>query len=213
MQGKNIDVTYAESVADALKAVMEHEYCLVILWLKVAETSNMELLRMIRNTQRMPIIVLADRLTPTDKVDLFQAGANAYMEQPVDFSICTAQAASLIQLYLQAKEENKDCVSLVFGTELIIDKTYRQVIVDGELLALTYKEFELLVCLAEHPCRIWSQAQLYSHVWNDALGISDNHTVKTHIGNLKKKLAAMGKDYIQNSRGVGYKFVPPACDA
>lgn len=77
-------------------------------------------------------------------------------------------------------------------------------------MPLAYKEFELLVCLVKHPCQIWSRTQLYRYVWNDDLGINGDNTVKTHIGNLKKKLTDLGKNYIQNSRGVGYKFVPPA---
>lgn len=213
MQSENAEISYVSSVAEALESILKYEYCLVIMSLQIAEESDMELLRMIRKAKKMPIIVLTDRLATTDKVALFQAGANAFVEKPVDFAVCTAQATSLIRLYLEAKAENQAYLPLIFGTELIIDTTYRQIIVDGEPVDLTCKEFELLVCLAKHPCQILSRSQLYHYIWNDDLGINGDNTVKTHIGNLKKKLAELGKDYIQNSRGVGYKFVPPDCNS
>lgn len=209
MQSEGIEVSCVLSAAEALESVLKYEYCLVVLSLQFIEASDMELLRMIRNAKRMPIIVLADRLTTPDKVSIFQAGANAYVERPIDFPSCIAQATSLIRLFLEAQGENKACLPLIFGSELLIDTTYRQVIIDGEPLTLTCKEFELLVCLAKHPCQIWSRAQLYRYVWHDDLGINGDNTVKTHIGNLKKKLSDLGKDYIQSSRGVGYRFVPP----
>lgn len=159
----------------------------------------------------MPIIVFADRLTTDDRVALFQLGANVCIERPYDLTVCMAQASSLVHLYLEAKEEERNDLPLIFGAELMINTTYRQVIIDGESLDLTRKEFELLVCLAEHPCQIWSRTQLYHYVWEDPLGLDGDNTVRTHIGNLKKKLSVLGKNYIQTSRGVGYKFVPPDC--
>ena len=69
---------------------------------------------------------------------------------------------------------------------------------------------DLLFCLAQHPGQVWSRSQLYSYVWEDDLGVSGDNTVRTHIGNLRKKLADAGKNYIQNIRGVGYRFIPPA---
>jgi DNA-binding response OmpR family regulator len=146
----------------------------------------------------------------SEKVALFHAGANACLEEPVDATLCAAQACSLIQLYWDAKIADNNEHPLVFGTELIINPVYRHVIIDGEPLELTRTEFDLLFYMAKHPNQIFSRQQLYQQVWGDDLGISGENTVRSHIGNLYKKLADVGKNYIQNTRGVGYKFVPPA---
>ena len=98
---------------------------------------------------------------------------------------------------------------LVFGNELSIDPAYHHVLIDNRPVILTRTEFDLLLCLAQHPCQIWSCAQLHHYVWNDDLGLSGDNTVRAHMGNLRKKLAEAGKDYIQNTRGIGYKFIPP----
>ncbi len=157
----------------------------------------------------MPILVITSPLESENKVALFRAGANAYIEKPVDITVCAAQSETLIQLYLDSDIIAKKCYPLTFGTELIISPLYRQVIIDGSPLELTRTEFDLLFCLAQHPGQVWSRNQLYHHVWTDTIGLEGEHTVKTHIGNLKRKLAGLGKNYIQNSRGVGYKFIPP----
>nr|WP_277935481.1 response regulator transcription factor [Parablautia muri] len=157
----------------------------------------------------MPIIVITPKLRAAEKVALFHAGANACLERPVDAALCVAQARSLVQLYSDAKLADKKVHPLVFGTELIINPVYRHVIIDGEPLELTRTEFDLLYYMAEHPNQIFSRQQLYQQVWGDDLGISGENTVRSHIGNIYKKLADVDKHYIQNTRGIGYKFVPP----
>lgn len=211
MQGENIGTLCVNSAREALEAIRGQDYCLVIIIIQSTETQEIAAIRMIRSNQKMPIIALSDKLTTPDKVALFHAGVNACIEKPVDLAVCTAQAISLIRLYGEAKEEKQAYQPLIFGKELIIDTLYRQIIIDGEPLELTRKEYELFVCLVTHPCQIWSLTQLYRYVWDDTLGLDGENTVKTHIGNIKKKLANLGKSYIQNTRGVGYKFVPPAC--
>ncbi len=86
---------------------------------------------------------------------------------------------------------------LVFGNELSIDPAYHHVLIDNRPVILTRTEFDLLLCLAQHPCQIWNCAQLHHYVWNDDLGLSGDNTVRAHMGNLRKKLAEAGKDYIQ----------------
>ena len=210
MKSDSTDVSYAMSVKEALKLLLSSEYCLVIMCILSPVNSAAELLYLVRETHPMPIIVIAPKLELSEKIVLFHAGANACLEQPVDIELCAAQARSLIQLYLDAKAAKNKEHPLVFGTELIINSIYRHVIINGELLELTRTEFDLLFYMAKHPNQIFSRQQLYRQVWGDDLGINGENTVRSHIGNLYKKLADVGKNYIQNTRGVGYKFVPPA---
>ena len=210
MANSSTEVSYAMSVKEALNFLLTNEYCLVIMCISLDITGDTEILRLIRETYPMPIIVIASKLEISEKIALFHAGANACLEQPVDITLCAAQARSLIQLYLDAKITDRNEHPLVFDTELIINPIYRHVIIDGELLELTRTEFDLLFYMAKHPNQIFSRQQLYRQVWGDDLGINGENTVRSHIGNLYKKLADVGKNYIQNTRGVGYKFVPPA---
>lgn len=209
MQNDYIEVTSILSKEKALESFLGNEYCLVIIFLQPSTGRDMEILRMMREIKSIPIMVLTPKLSLPEKITLYHAGANVCLEKPVNLELCIAQANSLIHLYLDTKVTDQNVYPLIFGTELIINPIYRQVIIDGNQLVLTRKEFDLLLCLARHPGQIWSRTQLYSQVWSDDLGISGENTVRAHIGNLKKKLANLGKNYIQTSWGVGYKFVPP----
>lgn len=210
MQNDSTDVNYAMSVRETLNVLLSSEYCLVIIYIQSFIKQDAELVHLIREINPLPIMAIVPKLSVQEKVSLFRAGANACLEQSADINIYIAQANALMQLYLDARKTDCEEHPLTFGTELIIDPIYRHVIIDGELLGLTRTEFDLLYYMAKHPNQIFSRQQLYQQVWGDTLGISGENTVRSHIGNLYKKLADVGKNYIQNTRGVGYKFVPPA---
>lgn len=203
------DVRCMESAIEALASYMKDEYCLVILDVQLTDMNSLELLRTMQNTKHTPILALTAPLKSEDIVTLFHAGADACLEKPVDVQVCTAQANALIQLYFDADDRHKRHYTISFGPEFIISPRYRQVIVDGEPLALTRKEFDLLHCLASYPGQVFSLDHLYAHVWDDEFAESGEDTVRVHIQTLRKKLVALGKDFIQNIWGVGYKFVPP----
>jgi len=208
MQNDFMDICHAASALDGLETLTIYDCCLIIVDFCLSNADGAEILSAIRRVKSTPILVLSETITETEKITLFHAGANAVLEKPTDMSVCIAQARSLIRLYTDQTEEQAGH-PLIFGTELMIDPIYRQVVIDGKQLALTRKEFDLLLCFARHPGRVWRRTQLYSQVWNDDLGLSGENAVKVHIGNLRRKLADEGKDYIQTSWGVGYKFVPP----
>jgi len=209
MENDNTDVFCTSSPTEALDRLMKQKCCLVIIDFQLPGLNGLEMLRIMRDAEHTPILVIAPHLSLNGKVALFQAGANAYIEKPVDMNICNAQSAMLMGMYKDVDDNSKKGYPLIFGSELIISPLYRQVIIDGTQLELTRTEFDLLYCLAQHPGQVWSRSQLYQYVWADTLGLEGDRTVKTHIGNLKKKLANLGKNYIRASRGVGYKFIPP----
>lgn len=208
MQNAEIDVCCMVFASEALDCFMKHEYCLVIMDFQVSEMDGLEMLHVMRAAKHTPILVLTDPVSSDDKANLLRAGANAIIEKPVNMNVCSAQATTLIQLNEDAEEGRGDYQIITFGADFVIDPIHRQVIISGEQLTLTRKEFDLLLCLARHPGQVWSRTQLYDQVWSDDLGISGENVVKVHIGNLRKKLADKGKNYIQTSWGVGYQFVP-----
>lgn len=137
MQNNSTDVNYAMSVREALNFLSCNECCLLIMCISVPINSDVDHIHFVRKIHSMPIIVIASRLGLPEKVALFHTGANVCLEQPVDVTLCIAQAHSLIQLYLDAKMADNKEYPLVFGTELIINSIYRHVIIDGEPLKLT----------------------------------------------------------------------------
>lgn len=168
------------------------------------------MLHIMGSTKHTPILALIPPMEKEDKIALFHTGAVVCLDKAADVEICVAQAKALIQIYLEptAEHESRDIIS--YGSGLIIKPRYRQVIVDGESLELTRKEFDLLHYLARYQKQVFSRRQLYEQVWPDGVVESCDETVRVHLSTLRKKLMLMNKDLIKNVRGVGYCFIPPS---
>lgn len=100
----------------------------------------------------------------------------------------------------------KRCYTLSFGMELTIDPLHRQVVLNGNWLELTRKEFDVLYFLASYPGQVFTREQIYHNVWHNEADYNVDEAVKSSIKVLRKKLAQAPKEYIQNVRGVGYRF-------
>ena len=115
-----------------------------------------------------------------------------------------AQAMALVRIY-GAKDDDKHRKTLAFGTSLVINPAYRMVVLNGEIVKLTRREFDLLYFMARQNMRVFTPEQLYRNVWNNDNEIGA--TVKSAISALRKKLKPHGHEYIQNVWGIGYRFV------
>ena len=85
----------------------------------------------------------------------------------------------------------------------------RTVCYQQQELGLTKKEFDILCILARHPGQVFSREQLYSCVWDTDTNFNIDEVVKAHIKTLRKKLSICSQKYIENVRGIGYRFQPP----
>lgn len=207
MRDSFTEVYCVTSTAEALVSYMKQDYHLVILDIQCADTDVIDMLRTMRNTKHTPILVLTDTLTPKEIVSLLNAGADTYLERPLNIDICIAQANALMKRYIDAEINYEHYKPIIYGSELIISPRYRQVMVNGKFLKLTRKEFDLLHYFASHPEQVFTRAQLYGHIWDDETAIAVDESVKSLIKKLRKKLAEADKNYIQNLRGIGYRFV------
>lgn len=199
-----IDVYFSELSTEMLTRLVQQEYSLVMMDIRDFGQSHLDLIYQMRQIKSTPILALASSLFPEDKLCILQAGVNAFIEEPFNIDICTAQEYAPLHLYDGTKTNNQRDV-IAFGTELIISRRYRQVMIDGKPLKLTRKEFDLFLCFANHPGQVFSCEQLYCYVWNEDIPLGSDSTVKSHIKTLRKKLAAVGKFYIDNVWGIGYK--------
>lgn len=209
LESQTTEVHCVGSVSGALARVVKGVYCLIIVDLQVSDMDKSEMIRIFRATSHTPILVLTDLLGTDEKIALFRVGADSIIEKPIDAEVCAAQANALVELALKYDEESKKSAPITFGTSLVINPQYRQVLVAGEPVQLTRKEFGLLYFIAKRPGQVFSCEQLYDNVWDDNYDFTSDATVKVHIKTLRKKLTALGRNIIVNVRGVGYRFSPP----
>ena len=199
-------VMCAHTIGEALAAFGKMEFCLVILDADMSASDDHNLLKAMRNSHTMPILVLSSHANSAEKIHAFNAGAHAYMGMPYTDEECLAQAHALMQLYVNVHPENKLCYTLAFGNDLVIDPETRYVTLQGQEIRLTPKEYDLLFWLATNPGKVYSCDQLYDHVWDElAIGNVDA-IIKYHIKSLRKKMTASNAEYIKNVWGIGYRF-------
>ena len=203
------EIHCAESVSSAVNCITSSELCLLMADLHLPGMDKLEMVRILRIMKHIPIIAIGDNLEDDELIDLYNSGADVYMEKPINARICVAQANALIALYFRADEESRKRATLAFGSSLVISPRYRQVLIDGRQIDLTRKQFDLLLYLAQHHHQVFSVKQLYEQIWNDLLGLGIENTVTVHINQLRKKLGSLGPKVIQTVRGFGYQFIPP----
>lgn len=202
------DVCYVTSSAEALVSYAKQDYFLVILDAQLPDMDSIEMLHVMRSSKHTPILLLTDPVSTEEIVKFLHAGADTYLEKPLNIEVCAAQANALMQLYIDA-DVNQQHKPIIHGSELIISPRYRQVMVDGQPLALTRKEFDLIHYFASCPKQVFTCEQLYDQVWREGPASAVEDIVKSQIKRLRKKLSQLGKDYIQTEWGIGYKFVLP----
>lgn len=208
LENETTPVIITSDLDEAIRLFVHRDFCLIIMDAALSEADGYHYLRIMRTAKPIPILILSFSTEYPDRLQAFQAGANAYLGKPYTLDECIAQARSLIDLYLDLKltPETELHHPLAFGTDLIIEPMKRLVFLKGQLVELSRKEFDLLYCLAEHPGQVLSREQLYNRVWDSDIPFDVDEAVKSQIKTLRKKLLDAGTEYIKNVWGVGYCF-------
>ena len=161
--------------------------------------SVLKKLRQLRQTSRLPVMMLTAKGTEYDRVVGLDGGADDYLPKPFGMMELVARVRALLR---RAAPERKE-ESLKAGP-IVVDLNKRTVKVNGELVALTFKEFELLVYLMENEGIVMTRDQLLSKIWGYEFG-GETRTVDVHIRTLRQKLGD-ASSCIETIRGVGYKM-------
>lgn len=175
------------------------DIALLILDVMMPKMNGWEVCREIRENFAVPIIMLTAKGDESDELLGFEMGVDEYIAKPFSPKILVARVEAL----LRRSNKLQGGQSVEVGG-ILIDKTAHMVLVDGERLELSYKEFELLAYFAENQGIALSREMILNHVWNyDYFG--DARTIDTHVKKLRAKLGKKG-GYIKTIWGMGYKF-------
>ncbi len=176
----------------------DKEIALLILDVMMPRMDGWEVCREVRQTSRVPIIMLTARGDERDELLGFELGVDEYISKPFSPRILAARVGALLRRSMQTQEEQ-----LTAGG-ITLDKNAHLVYADGQPVDLSVKEFELLRYFMENQGRALSRETILNHVWNyDYFG--DARTIDTHVKKLRSKLGNAGK-HIRTIWGLGYKF-------
>ncbi len=194
------DVIEAEDGCKALDLFYEDkDIALIVLDVMMPKMDGWEVCKEIREFSKVPIIMLTARGDERDELQGFQLGVDEYISKPFSPKILVARIEAILRR--SRKLPGEDCVE---AGGIIIDKTAHEVRSDGELIELSYKEFELLTYFVENKGIALSREKILNNVWNyDYFG--DARTIDTHVKKLRSKLGDKG-DMIKTIWGMGYKF-------
>lgn len=171
---------------------------LIILDIMMPEMTGFQLLEKIRAFSAVPVIMLTARGEEADQLMGFKLGADDYVSKPFSPSVLVARAKRILN-----KSSDAYTGKLVEG-DVVVDISAHTVSIGDERLALTLKEFELLLYFINNKQLALSRDMILNAVWNyDYYG--DLRTVDTHVKQLRAKLGEAGT-YIQTVRGIGYRF-------
>jgi two-component system alkaline phosphatase synthesis response regulator PhoP len=163
------------------------------------------LLRQDPGLKSIPVICLTAKDKELDKVAGLDVGADDYITKPFGVLELAARIRSLLRRAVQPVEK-KDTYELIHIEELTINPMAREVRIEGNLIELTFKEYELLNYLIENTSRVVSREELLNHIWGYYYD-GETRTLDIHIRSLRQKLGKVGEECIRTTRSVGYRFV------
>ena len=176
---------------------------LILLDIMLPKFDGLTVCREIRKKQSTPIIMLTAKGEELDRVLGLEIGADDYITKPFSTREVVARIKAVLRRTRQSEEKDLEAINF---PGLTINNSSKHVELDGQIVQMPPKEFELLWFLASNSGRVYTREQLLQYVWNyDYDG--DTRTVDTHIKRLRNKISlATGRRYIETVWGHGYKF-------
>ena len=200
-----VDVSCGE---DAIRVFDEQgdSFSVAILDIMMPGMDGITAMAKLREFSNIPVILLTAKSEDSDKILGLSVGADDYITKPFNPVEVLARVKSQLRRFLQLGAAVKAPSELTVGG-ICLDHDAKRVTLDGEEIALTPKEYDILYYLMQHPGKVFTPAELYSAVWNEAPVAIDN-TVAVHIRHLREKLEINPSEprYLKVVWGKGYKL-------
>ena len=199
------EVETAGDGEEAMSLFAEHSFDLIVTDLAMPRRDGLDLVREVRKSSAVPILVLTVRGEEREKVRLLDAGADDYVTKPFGVAELVARARAL----LRRGEPKGGEPALTKWADVIVDLEARTVLKAGREVHLTPTEFGLLGTFLKKPGAVWTHRQLLAAVWGTTAGVS-NDTLRVHIGSLRRKLESNPDRprFFRTEPWVGYRFTP-----
>ncbi len=202
----NYQLFEAYTGREALELIGREEIHLVLMDIMMPEMDGISAMIKIREKSNVPVILLTAKSEDSDKILGLNVGADDYITKPFHPVEVAARVKSQLRRYMQLGGGNVRHELLTIGG-IELDDRAKSVCLDGEPVALTPTEYEILKLLMEHAGRVFSPREIYQLIWND-LPYGSENTVAVHIRHLREKLEINPAEprYIKVVWGQGYKM-------
>ncbi len=200
---EGFEVFPAYTGTDGFKEIKKNPYDLILLDIMLPFKSGDEILKEVREFSDVPVIVISAKDMIGTKIDLLKMGADDYITKPFDLGEVVARVyANLRRSRIKTQSEK-----VLRYRDMVIDIDSKRILVNNTELDLTAKEYGIMELLIKNREKVFTKANLYETIWQDAY-LGDDNAVKTHMSNLRSKLktANSQQDYIETVWGLGYRL-------
>jgi len=194
----------AQNYRQAINKAADNIYDCIILDIGLPDGSGLDIIRELKaNKSTDGILILSAKSSLDDKLTGLKTGADDYLTKPFHFAELSARINAIY------RRNNLLGQNEISFNEIKINTSDNQVYVDGTMLSLTRKEYDLLLFFMANRNRIITKESIVEHLWGDDVILTDSFDfVYTHVKNLRKKIIKSGgKNYIKCIYGFGYKFL------
>ncbi len=204
-----VRVDEASNGAEAIAWLDSNTADLIVLDVMLPEVDGLSILRRLRLTSDVPVILLTARSNELDRIGGLELGADDYVVKPFSPRELAARVRTILRRGRLPGAPRSGTFRGVFEG-LTIDTATREVRVEGTTVVLTPKEFDLIAVLAQSPRHVFSRSQLLRLVWASSPDYQDPATVTVHVGRLRQKIEVDPQQprWIHTVHGIGYRFEP-----
>lgn len=186
---------------EALAILAVQPIDLLIVDIMMPEINGFELIRTVRKTKNLPILVISARVTASDRIFGLEIGADDYLTKPFDPHEAIARVNALLRRYHALGVSGEAQNTCLYAGDLELDTYACTARIREQTIELTAVEFRVLKLLMEQPGRVFTKEQIYEHGWQDPLAGDNN--VRVMMSKLREKI---GADRIKTIRGLGYRL-------
>ncbi len=208
LQQAGYTVTTAADAESGIDQVKQHRPDIVLLDIGLPGMDGLDALKILRDQMGIPVVFLTARRRGVDEIIGLELGADDYVTKPFDFDVLLAHIKAVLRRTSGSKEA-AGAPELIVKGDLSIDPAAHQALLNGKPLALSPREFDVLLMLASNSGKVLATNDILSRVWGAEFE-GQPQVVYVHIRWLREKLEddKDGIPRIQTVRGVGYRFVP-----
>jgi two-component system, OmpR family, KDP operon response regulator KdpE len=201
LSSRGYSVIEAETGSAALDLLRDQRPDLIVLDLGLPDMSGLDLLRRIRNTSNVPVVVLSNTDAVRTKVEALEAGASDYVTKPFNVD----EVAARLQVALRHRLQSQGAMPVFRNGELLVDLVRRRVVIGGKQVRLSPTEFALLRLLVTHAGKVLTHDQILHEIWAHSHNVD---YLRIYVRQLRKRIEPDPHDpqYILTMPGVGYQL-------
>lgn len=196
-------VITAKDKFEAEDKLITHQFDVIILDITLPDGSGIDIIPVINQTQdNSGVLILSAKNSLDDKIKGLDLGADDYLTKPFHLAELNSRVKALIRRKIFKGDK------IIQFNEISINTSENQAYINDKPLALTKKEFTLLLYFINNKNRVLTKESIAEHLWGDNIDFLENYDfIYTHIKNLRKKVLLIGgTDYLNTVHGIGYKY-------